>query len=298
MTMKSTIEELNAFVQIVESGSIVKAAEQLGQTTSGVSRALQRLESKLNVTLLERTTRKLKLTQEGQLFLEKSRKILNDLTEAEDALLKSDHDISGLIRVDSATPFVLHVIVPLIQEFMQQYPKIEIELNNHDQIIDLLEHKTDVAIRFGELNDSSLHAKLLCRSRLYIVASPDYLAQHGTPNQPEQLLQHPLIGFTQPTHLNTWPLMLQGQHLNIHPKIKASNGETVRQLVLNGVGITCLSRFLVQDDLRAGRLVALFEDQIELQYQKIHAVYYQQEHLPKRVRLFIEFLAQKLAIYL
>lgn len=298
MTMKSTIEELNAFVQIVESGSIVKAAEQLAQTTSGVSRALQRLESKLNVTLLERTTRKLKLTQEGQLFLEKSRKILNDLTEAEDALLKSDHDISGLIRVDSATPFVLHVIVPLIQEFMQQYPKIEIELNNHDQIIDLLEHKTDVAIRFGELNDSSLHAKLLCRSRLYIVASPDYLAQHGAPNQPEQLLQHPLIGFTQPTHLNIWPLMLQGQHLHIHPKIKASNGETVRQLVLNGVGITCLSRFLVQDDLRAGRLVALFEDQIELQYQKIHAVYYQQEHLPKRVRLFIEFLAQKLAIYL
>lgn len=140
--MKSTIEELNAFVQIVESGSIVKAAEQLGQTTSGISRALQRLESKLNVTLLERTTRKLKLTQEGQLFLEKSRKILNDLTEAEDALLKSDHDISGLIRVDSATPFVLHVIVPLIQEFMQQYPKIEIELNNHDQVIDLLEHKT------------------------------------------------------------------------------------------------------------------------------------------------------------
>ncbi|MCJ8160939.1 LysR family transcriptional regulator [Acinetobacter zhairhuonensis] len=296
--MKSTIEELNAFVQIVESGSIVKAAEQLGQTTSGVSRALQRLESKLNVTLLERTTRKLNLTQEGQLFLEKSRKILNDLTEAEDALLKSDHDISGLIRVDSATPFVLQVIVPLIQEFMQQYPKIEIELNNHDQIIDLLEHKTDVAIRFGELNDSSLHAKLLCRSRLYIVASPEYLANHGVPNQPEQLLQHALIGFTQPMHLNIWPLSYQGQHLNIHSKIKASNGETVRQLALHGAGITCLSRFLVQDDLNTGRLQALFEDQIELQYQNIHAVYYQQEHLPKRVRLFIEFLAQKLAIYL
>lgn len=295
--MKSTIEELNAFVQIVESGSIVRAAEQLGQTTSGISRALQRLESKLNVTLLERTTRKLKLTQEGQLFLEKSRKILHDLTEAEDALLQSDHAISGLIRIDSATPFVLHVIVPLIQEFMQQYPKIEIELNNHDQVIDLLEHKTDVAIRFGELQDSSLHAKLLCRSRLYIVASPDYLAAQGTPQQPEQLLQHTLLGFTQPTHLNTWPVFVDGKRLKAHPKIKASNGETIRQLALHGTGISCLSRFLVQEDLAAGRLVALFEDQIEQHFQNIHAVYYQQEHLPKRVRLFIEFLAQKLAIY-
>ncbi|WP_286833418.1 MULTISPECIES: LysR family transcriptional regulator [Acinetobacter] len=296
--MKSTIEELQAFVTIVDNGSIIRAAERLGQTTSGISRALQRLENKLNVTLLERTTRKLKLTQEGQLFLEKSRKILNDLAEAEDALLKSDIDTAGLIRVDSATPFVLHVIVPLIQEFMQQYPNIEIELNNHDQVIDLLEHKTDVAIRFGELQDSSLHARLLCRSRLYIVASPDYVQQKGVPRSVEDLSQHTLLGFSHPTHLNTWPIQLNDRHITVEPKIKASNGETIRQLALHGVGITCLSRFLVQEDLQAGRLQALFEDQIELQYQNIHAVYYRQEHLPKRVHLFIEFLATKLAKYL
>lgn len=296
--MKSTIEELQAFVTIVDNGSIIRAAERLGQTTSGISRALQRLENKLNVTLLERTTRKLKLTQEGQLFLEKSRKILNDLAEAEDALLKSDIDTAGLIRVDSATPFVLHVIVPLIQEFMQQYPNIEIELNNHDQVIDLLEYKTDVAIRFGELQDSSLHARLLCRSRLYIVASPDYVQQKGVPRSVEDLSQHTLLGFSHPTHLNTWPIQLNDRHITVEPKIKASNGETVRQLALHGVGITCLSRFLVQEDLQAGRLQALFEDQIELQYQNIHAVYYRQEHLPKRVHLFIEFLATKLGKYL
>ena len=183
--MKSTFEELQAFVTIVDSGSIVAAAEHLSQTTSGVSRALSRLETKLKVTLIERTTRKLKLTQEGQLFLEKARKILHDLAEAEDLLLKADEDISGLIRVDSATPFILHVIVPLMHEFMQKYPGIEIELNNHDQIIDLLEHKTDVAIRFGELNDSSLHAKLLCRSRLYLVASAEYIERHGCPSKTE-----------------------------------------------------------------------------------------------------------------
>lgn len=296
--MKSTIEELHAFVTIVDNGSIVMAAERLGQTTSGVSRALQRLENKLKVTLLERTTRKLKLTQEGQLFLEKARKILNDLAAAEDALLQSDSDTSGLIRVDSATPFILHVIVPLMQEFMQQYPNIEIELNTHDQLIDLLEHKTDVAIRFGELHDSSLHARLLCRSCLYIVASPAYLQQQSIPQSAADLSQHTLLGFSQPTHLNRWPIQLHGEAFTAQPKIKASSGETVRQLTLQGIGISCLSRFLVEDDLQAGRLNALFEDQIHLHEQKIHAVYYRQEHLLKRVHLFIEFLAQKLAKYL
>ena len=293
--MKSTLDELQAFISIVDSGSIVDASKHLQQTTSGLSRALQRLESKLNVTLLERTTRKLKLTQEGQVFLEKARKILHDLNEAEDALLQSDNDTAGLIRVDSATPFVLHVIVPLISEFNQLYPNIEIELNSNDQIIDLLEHKTDVAIRFGELNDSSLHARLLCKSRLYIVASPEYLAKNGYPKTAQDILNHPQIGFSKVSHLNTWPIRINGEQLSVHPKIKASNGETVRQLALDGLGITCLSAFLVHRDLQQNRLIALLEDQIELHEQSIHAVYYQQEHLPKRVRLFIDFLAQKLS---
>lgn len=295
--MKSTLEELQAFINIVDSGSIVAAAAHLQQTTSGVSRALQRLESKLNVTLLERTTRKLKLTQEGQLFLEKARKIVHDLNEAEDALLKSDSDTSGLIRVDSATPFVLHVIAPLIYEFTQLYPHIEIELNSNDQIIDLLEHKTDVAIRFGELNDSSLHARLLCKSRLYIVASPEYLARNGYPKTPQDILNHAQIGFSKVSHLNTWPIRVNGEKLTVRPQVKASSGETVRQLCLRGFGIARLSEFEVIKDLKQGNLIALFEDQIEIYEQRIHAVYYQQEHLPKRVRLFIEFLAQKLSKY-
>ena len=287
--MKSTLEELQAFISIVDSGSIVEASKHLQQTTSGLSRALQRLETKLNVTLLERTTRKLKLTQEGQLFLEKARKILHDLNEAEDALLKSDSDTSGLIRVDSATPFVLHVIVPVLQEFSALYPNIEIELNSNDQIIDLLEHKTDVAIRFGQLNDSSLHAKLLCKSRLYIVASPEYLEKNGYPKTPKDLLNHTQIGFSKVNHLNTWPIKVDDLNFTCKPRIKASNGETVRHLALQGLGITCLSAFLIHRDLQQKHLIALFEDHIELHEQSIHAVYYQQEHLPKRVRLFIEF---------
>ena len=296
--MKSTIEELIAFVTIIDSGSIVKAAQQLNQTTSGVSRALQRLETKLNVTLIERTTRKLKLTYEGQQFLPKARKILLDLTEAEESLQNTDAEFSGLIRIDSATPFVLHVIVPLIDEFMQRYPKIDIEITNHDQVIDLLEHKTDIAIRLGELEDSTLHAKLLCKSRLYIVASPEYLKKYGAPRSTQELDQHTLLGFSRPAHLNTWPIQVNGQAYTIAAKIKSSNGEAVRQLALQGVGIACLSRFMVEQDIQQGHLVALFEDEIHIHEQKIHAVYYQQNYVPKRIRLFIDYLAEKLKAYL
>ena len=152
-----------------------------------------------------------------------------------------------------------------------------------------------MAIRFGELNDSSLHARLLCKSRLYIVASPEYLAKNGYPKTAQDILNHPQIGFSKVSHLNTWPIRVNGEQLSVHPKIKASNGETVRQLALDGLGITCLSAFLVHRDLQQNRLIALLEDQIELHEQSIHAVYYQQEHLPKRIRLFIDFLTQKLS---
>lgn len=292
--MKSTIEELVAFITIVDTGSFVAAAEHLKQTPSGMSRSLTRLEAKLGVTLLERTTRKLKLTQEGQQFLIKARKILNELNAAEEDLQKSDQGTAGLIRIDSATPFVLHVIAPLMHKFRKSYPDIEIEINSNDQVIDLLQHKTDVAFRFGELNDSSLHAKLVCMSRLYIVASPEYLAIKGTPTQPEQLEHHDLIGFTRPDYINNWPIKVGDEYFFAQAHIKASSGETVRQLTVRGHGIARLSEFEIWKDIQEGRLTALFEDQIEHQYQSIHAVYYQQEHLPKRIRLFIEFLADQL----
>jgi DNA-binding transcriptional LysR family regulator len=256
--MKSTIEELVAFITIVDTGSFVAAAEHLKQTPSGMSRSLTRLEAKLGVTLLERTTRKLKLTQEGQQFLIKARKILNELNAAEEDLQKSDQGTAGLIRIDSATPFVLHVIAPLMHKFRKCYPDIEIEINSNDQVIDLLQHKTDVAFRFGELNDSSLHAKLVCKSRLYIVASPEYLAIKGTPTQPKQLEHHDLIGFTRPDYINSWPIKVGDEYFFAQAHIKASSGETVRQLTVRGHGIARLSEFEIWKDIQEGRLTTLF----------------------------------------
>ncbi|PVZ82084.1 LysR family transcriptional regulator [Serratia sp. S1B] len=293
--MKSSIEELQVFIAVVDTGSLGAAADLLKQTVSGVSRALSRLEQKLGVTLLERTTRRLKLTQEGLLFLQSARQILNDLSAAEDALLKSDSDIAGLIRVDAATSFVLHVMAPLIQQFRRCYPHIKVELNSNDQIVDLLEKKTDVAIRIGNLHDSSLHAKFLIRSRLYLVASPSYVAEHGCPQSVDDLLQHQLIGFSQHPHLNVWPILKQGQALKICPDLTANTGETIRKLALYGNGIACLSEFMIHQDLKKQDLIPILTEQTVFKEQVIQAVYYQQEHLPKRVRLLIEFLAEQLA---
>ena len=292
--MKSSIDELMAFTAIVDTGSIVCAAEQLQQTASGVSRALTRLEKKLGITLLARTTRKIKLTQEGEIFLVKTRQILNDLTAAEEALLHSDRDISGLLRVDAATSFVLHRIAPLICKFRTQYPNLNIELNSNDQVIDLLECRTDVAIRIGELSDSTLHSKKLMKSRLYLVASPQYLKQWGKPQCVEDLYQHQLIGFSQHPNLNLWPVKQEQKTFKAKASLTANTGETIRHLVLNHNGIACLSAFLVTEDMEQGNLESVLDDEVILKYQTVQAVYYKHAHTPKRIRLFIEFLAKHL----
>lgn len=290
---KSTIDELKAFITIVESGSINAAADRRDVTTSALSRTLQKLEKKLGVTLLERTTRKLNLTHEGEQFLTKARTIINELECAEEELLQFDQDIAGVIRIDSATPFVLHVLVPLIQEFQTLYPAIEIEINSTDFNIDLLEQNTDIAIRFGKLQASTLHAKRLCQTRLILVASPDYLAEYGTPTTPNDLLAHQLIGFSKVLSLNTWCVAVDGALLQVNPKLKASSGETVRQLALQGNGIACLSLLIVGSDIENGQLIPVLEDFNQPIYQDIHAIYYQQNHLPKRIRVFMDFLSQR-----
>lgn len=292
--MKSTVDELMVFITIVDTASIVCAAERLQQTPSAVSRTLTRLEKKLKVTLLARTTRKLKLTQEGEIFLAKARKILAELSCAEDELLHADRDISGLLRIDAATSFVLHMLAPLIFEFRQLYPNLQIELNSNDQFIDLLECNTDIAIRIGKLADSTLHAKRLMKSRLFLVASPKYIQQYGQPQNVEALQQHQLIGFSQHPHLNMWPITFEGKPLKAQANLTANTGETIRKLVLNHTGIACLSAFLIKQDLEEGRLVEVLAHQNTAQYQIIQAVYYKQAHMPKRIRLFIEFLANRL----
>ncbi len=286
--MKSSTEELLAFVAVVDSGSITAAAEQLGLTTSGVSRSLSRLEEKLETTLLNRTTRRLDLTEEGRLFLQHARGILLAIDEAEELMALHRERPAGRLRINAASPFMLHVIVPLVEEFHRLYPDIELELNTSDRIIDLLEQRTDIALRFGALQDSSLHARRLGEYRIRIVASPRYLERYGTPKTMQDLDKHRLIGFTQPTSLNIWPLR------NAEPikaTFSASSGETVRQLVLNDLGIASLSDFMAKPDCESGAMVRVLEEETLEVWQPIHAVYYRNTQLSARIRCFVDFLA-------
>lgn len=296
--MKTSLDELQAFAQVVDAGSISAAAEQLGQTASGISRALSRLEDKLGVTLLRRTTRRLELTEEGAAFLAQTRRILAAVEEAEEQMALRRQAPAGRLRVDAASPFLLHVLVPLVAGFRQRYPQIELELTSNEQNIDLLEQRTDLAIRIGALRDSSLHARPLGQSPVRVLASPAYLVARGTPQTPAELADHDLLGFTQLEHLNSWPLRhAQGDSLPISPNLRASSGETLRQLALAGAGLVCLSDFMTERDRASGALVEVLASHRSERHQPINAVYYRNTALAARITCFLDYLSDCLATH-
>jgi len=293
--MKTNLDEMLAFVSVVDSGSISAAAEQLEQTASGVSRALSRLEEKLAVTLLRRTTRRLELTEEGAAFLAQARRILASVEEAEEQMALRRQAPAGRLRVNTASPFMLHVIVPLIGDFRARYPLIELELHSDDRIVDLLERRIDLAIRIGPLPDSSLHARPLCHTLRRVLASPAYLARHGTPQRVEELADHRPIGFTEPDRLNDWPLRhALGESWRIAPALRASSGDTVRELALAGEGLACLSDFMTDRDRQRGALVEVLAAQRVDVRQPINAVYYRNSALASRIACFLDYLSEHL----
>jgi DNA-binding transcriptional LysR family regulator len=294
--MKTTLDELAAFRAVVDTGSITAAAEQLAQTVSGVSRALSRLEQKLQTTLLRRTTRRLELTEEGAAFLQRTRAILDAIDEAEEQLAARREQPAGRLRVNAASPFMLHAIVPLVPEFRRRFPQIALELDTDDLPIDLLERRTDIAIRIGPLRDSTLHARPLGTHRLRVLASPAYLEAQGKPRKVADLAGHALLGFTQPESLNRWPLRgLHGDEWTITPSLSASSGETLRQLALAGVGIVCLSDFMTAADRARGDLVQLLpRDTVDVR-QPVNAVYYRNTQLSARITSFLDFLSERMA---
>lgn len=293
--MSLNSDALRVFLAVVDTGSMSAAAELLGQTASGVSRGLSRLEEELGVTLLTRTTRRMELTEEGRVFQERARGIVGAMDEAQECMRIRSQQPSGTLRVDASAPVMLHCVVPHLAEFRERYPEIRLELTSNDRIVDLVEYRTDIALRAGPLGDSSLHARHLRASRLHIVASPQYLAVRGRPRTVAALDKHVLLGFTQPDTLNTWPLRhAQGNSYAARPALAASSGETIRGMALAGVGIACLSDFMLRDDLAAGRLIPLLDTLDNGYRQPLHAVYYRNTQLARRIACFLDFLSERM----
>ena len=293
--MKTTSEELTVFVQVVENGSFSHAAKQLAMANSAVSRVVKRLEEKLGVNLINRTTRQLRLTEEGSQYFRRVQKILQEMAAAEAEMLAVHEVPQGILRVDSAMPMVLHLLVPLAAKFNERYPHIQLSLASSEGYINLIDRKVDIALRAGELDDSGLRARHLFDSHFRVVASPDYLAKHGTPQSTEDLANHQCLGFTEPSSLNTWTVLdAQGNPYKISPHFTANGGEILRSLCLSGCGIACLSDFLVDNDIAEGKLIPLLVEQTSNTPLPFNAVYYSDKAVNLRLRVFLDFLIEEL----
>lgn len=295
MTIVSRSEDLEILLTVVDCGSFSQAARILDLQVAKVSRAVSRLEKELDSTLLNRTTRKLELTEEGRTFTDQVRLGLKQLMVAEESLKALKEAPAGRLRVDAATPFILHQLVPHIDGFRALYPKIELELVASENNIDLIERRTDLAFRIGTLKDSNLHARFLGRSLLRVVASPDYLERNTVPSTADDLRHHQLLGFTDAPHLNRWPLA-QGSELK--PTLYCSSGETMRQLCLHGQGLALMSEFMIKQDVAAGRLVSVLEDVVVSPNERelVHAVYYRNTALSSRIQAFLDYISDRLTL--
>ncbi|WP_029554927.1 LysR family transcriptional regulator [Xanthobacter sp. 91] len=292
--------EMAAFLKVACAGSLSGAARELGLTPSAVSRILARIEARLGVRLMVRTTRQLRLTAEGEAYARAARRILADIDETEAALADRANP-RGRIRVSASMAHGRLVIVPLLGEFVARYPDIEVEMELSDEIADVLGGRVDVAIRFGPLADSPLTARRLGETGRTVIAAPAYLARHGTPRVPADLAHHNCLDFSFRRIEPGWPFREDGRDymLEVKGNITANNGETLVQLAAQGVGITRVGNFHIDEanargEFACGALVPLLEAFNPQDKESIHAVFVGGANTPARVRVFVDFLAEKL----
>jgi DNA-binding transcriptional LysR family regulator len=283
--------EMEVFVRVVQEGGFSAAARTLDLTPSAVSKLIARLEDRLGVRLLARTTRALSLTEEGEAYHRSALRLLEELNEAEQVLSRGK--MRGRLRVNVSVPFGTHMVVPALKSFQGKYPEVTIDLSLTDDVINLLEQKTDVAIRVGNLPDSALVARKLGQSRRIACASPAYLEKHGIPKVPADLLRHNCILFNFRRTRVGWPFREGDRQFEqtIAGTISVNNGETARQLALDGIGIARLGRFHVTEAIAQGTLVPLLEEYNGGDWEPIHAIYLGGGEVPGRVRAFIDHMA-------
>jgi DNA-binding transcriptional LysR family regulator len=286
---------LALFAAVVEHGSFSAAGRILEMSPSAVSRAVDRIEARLGVRLLLRSTRALLLTIEGRFYLQAARRILADLDDTEQEI--ADRGVPrGRLRISAALSHGRLCVVPLLGEFAMLYPHILVDIALTDAVVDVAGGEADVAIRFGRLADSILTARKLGETGRIIVASPDYLAAHGQPAAPEDLHRFNCLNFNFRRVEPVWPFRRNGQDfaLSVTGSIEANNGETLGQLAAAGVGVARVGRFSVAPELAQGRLVPILENFNPGDVELIHAVFVGGASTPARVRLFIDFLAARL----
>jgi DNA-binding transcriptional LysR family regulator len=279
--------EMAVFVDVVDAGGFSAAAQRLKMTPSAVSKLIARLEARLGTRLLHRSTRQVRATPEGAAFYSQCVRILEDMDSAEREAATTGVP-RGRLRINCFVPFFMLYLLPILPEFLQRYPDITVDIASTDMVVDLLEDRTDIAIRAGTLKDSNLVARKLGEGRMVVLGSPEYLARHN------------LLGFNFRRQVPLWPFLDgKGGMLQLRPEGNAllGDGESMRHMALSGVGLVRLSRMHTKHDIATGRLVPVLEDYNPADLEAVHAVFLGPgKQLPPRVRVMLDYLIEKIRL--
>ncbi len=286
------VSEMTVFAEVVENKNFSVAARTLKLTPSAVSKLIGRLEERLGARLLNRTTRQVSLTDEGRTYHQSCLPILAAIKDAEQAITNLHEEPRGLLKVNVSTAFGLSHLEPLLPDFLATYPEIRIDLTLSESIVNLVEEEVDVAIRTGNLPDSSLIARKFGKIHRTVAASPAYLKQHGIPKTPMDLKNHNCLQISTATTFNHWEFQENGKSkiIDISGNFETNNAMALHRAALAGIGIMRSANFIVADDIKAGRLKALLTEYESEKELGIYAVYPSNRHLSSKVRVFIDML--------
>lgn len=291
------ISDLIVFVRVVDQGSLSAAGRELRMSPAVVSHRLQRLEARLGVRLLNRTTRKVHTTEEGEVYYGHCLRILEEVEKAEQALTESRESPSGLLKISAPVSFGRRYIAPLIPDFVKQYPEVEPRLHLTESLVNLVEDGFDLAVRVGALEDSSLMARKIAVDHRYICASPDYLEKNGIPKTPQELLEHNCLLLRFPgSRQFKWRLMVDGvqQFLAVKGNLDTNNSDVILDWALSGNGVVMKSQWEIGDYIKSGELVPFLEECVP-QDNVVAALYPQGKHVPPKLRVFIDYLVANLS---
>ena len=285
---------IRVFAQVVESGSFAKAAARLGLSTTATSRHVAELEAHLQTRLLNRTTRRVSLTESGQAFYERAVQILSDLEEAEQEAARAAVVPRGTIKLTTSVAFGVRHVAPAIAAFLAQHPGVKFDVSLSERIVDLVEEGFDLGIRIGATGTENIVARRLGETRLVPCASPDYLARRGAPRVPEDLEKHNCLTYEYLTPRNLWRFRDptgRERAVRVSGTLHANSGDFIAEAAARGAGVVLEPAFVVAADVRAGRLVPLLQE-FEPAPVPVYAVYPSRKHLSAKVRLFVDFLAR------
>jgi len=293
------LDELHIVLACHEAGNLTAAAGRLNLTPAAASASLKKLETRLGVRLFERSTRRMRITPAGELLVDYARRAIDLLAEAQAQLTEDQRQLVGLIRISAPSDLTRRVLMPWLDEFMVQHLGVEVQLAVSDTLSDVIRDQVDVALRYGELDDSRLVARRLAFARRVVCAAPDYLARNGTPQHPQELAQHECLTFQiRGKRALIWPFERndgsEKLSVRVHGRRSADDAEIVHRWALAGHGIVCKSALDVQAHINSGALVHLLQDWQGIA-MPVHAVLPSGRFLPARVRALVDFLAEKMA---